>query len=323
MHQHQISHWQHSHNFARINRQGERRTQWVLLLTFLTMVVEIVAGSQFHSMALLADGWHMATHVLAFMIAIFAYRYSRIHAQDQTFAFSPAKVSVLGGFASSVALGVVACMMVAEAAERLIAPQTIQFDEAILVAAVGLAVNLLSALLLSDHHHHHDHHHHSHDHVSHGHEAHSHHHHDHNLRAAYMHVMADALTSILAIVALLAGKYYGWNWLDAVMGFVGAGVILGWAWGLIKETSPVLLDQAIDEHYLQAIQDTLEEDGECRVNDIHIWRISPAHHAAIIGVVTRFPKSPNHYKRLLADFVHLDHVTVEVNQCTGDDCAAE
>lgn len=314
MHEHQLSHWQHSHNFARINRKGERRTKWVLLLTFITMLVEIIAGMQFHSMALLADGWHMATHVLAFMIAIFAYRYSRIHEQDQTFAFSPAKVSVLGGFASSVALAVVAIMMIAESAERLVLPQVIEFDDAILVASAGLIVNLLSALLLSEHHHHHDHHDHDHEH--------HHHHHDHNLRAAYMHVMADALTSVLAIVALLAGKYYGWNWLDAVMGFVGALVILAWSWGLIKETSPVLLDQGIDEHYLQAIQDTLEEDGECLVSDIHIWRVSPSHHAAIIVLLTQFPKSPSYYKALLANFVHLDHLTIEVNGCEGKQCIA-
>lgn len=315
MHEHELSHWQHKHDFARINRKGERRTKWVLLLTFVTMVVEIVAGTEYHSMALLADGWHMATHVLAFMIAVFAYRYSRIHQQDRTFAFSPAKVSVLGGFASSVALAVVAFMMMAESAERLISPQIIRFDEAILVAVIGLVINLLSALLLSDHHHH-DHGHHHHDHHAHDHHAHDHHHHhDHNLRGAYLHVMADALTSVLAIVALLAGKYYGWNWLDSVMGFVGAVVILTWSWGLVKDTSPVLLDQGIDEPYLQAIQDTLEDEGECLVSDIHIWRISPAHHAAIIVLVAREPKSPDYYKGLLADFMHLDHLTIEVNRC--------
>jgi cation diffusion facilitator family transporter len=317
MHEPQLNNWQHSHDFARINRKGERRTKWVLVLTFSAMLVEIVAGMQFHSMALLADGWHMATHVLAFMIAIFAFRYSRIHEKDQTFAFSPAKVSVLGGFASSIALAVVALMMMAESTERLIVPQAIQFDEAILVAVAGLVINLLSALLLSDH----DHHHHHAEHDEHDeHEHHHHHHHDHNLRAAYLHVVADALTSILAIIALLAGKYYGWNWLDAVMGFVGAMVILVWAWGLIKETSPILMDQGIDEHYQQAILDTLEEDGECRVSDIHIWRVSPSHHAAIIVLVTQFPKSPNYYKAMLESFVHLDHVTVEVNGCVGEEC---
>ena len=223
MHQHQLENWQHSHDFARINRRGETRTKWVLFLTLTTMLVEIAAGMQFHSMALLADGWHMATHVMAFMIAIFAYRYSRVHQQDQTFAFSPAKVGILGGFASSIALAMVALMMVAQSAERILFPQIISFDEATIVAVAGLVINLLSALLLRDHHDHsHHHNHHGHDH--HDHHEH-HHHHDHNLRAAYLHVIADAMTSVLAIVALLAGKYYGWDWLDTVMGFVGAVVI--------------------------------------------------------------------------------------------------
>ncbi len=300
MHEHQLHHWRHPHDFGKINRKGERRTKWVLLLTFSTMLVEIAAGIQFNSMALLADGWHMATHVVAFLIAIFAYRYSRLHELDETFAFSPAKVSVLGGFASSIALAMVALMMVAESAKRLAMPESIRFDEALIVAGIGLAVNLLSVLLLSEHHDHpgahksvtppahehggHPHEHHEHDHHHHG----SRHHHDHNLAAAYMHVLADALTSVLAIIALLAGKYYGWNWLDIVMGFVGALVILVWARGLIRETAPVLLDQSVDDHYKQAIQETLEEDGESRVSDLHIWRLSASHHAAIIGIVTRY-----------------------------------
>ncbi len=324
MHEHQLVNWQHPHNFARINRKGETRTKWVLLLTFSTMLVEIVAGMRFHSMALLTDGWHMATHVLAFMITIFAYRYSRIHETDNTFAFSPAKVSILGGFASSIALAMVAMMMAVEATERLITPQIINFDDAILIAVAGLSINLICALLLDDHHHHdHGHHHdHEHDDEHHAHEHH-HHHHDHNLRAAYLHVMADALTSILAIIALLAGKHYGWIWLDAVMGIVGAIVILSWAWGLVRETSPLLLDQAMDSHYQQAVKDTLEEDGECKVSDLHIWRISPSHHAAIVVLVTRHPKSPSYYKSLLAEFAHLDHITIEINGCVGDGCLAE
>ena len=199
MHEHQLANWQHSHDFARINRKGESRTKWVLVLTFTTMLVEIVAGIQFHSMALLADGWHMATHVLAFIMTLFAYRYSRIHALDQTFAFSPAKVSLLGGFASSIALSMVALMMIGESAIRLANPEAIRFDEAILVACVGLVINLLCALLLKDHDHHphnakqqHDHE--CHDHTAH--QQHEHHHlsHDHNLRAAFLHVIADALT---------------------------------------------------------------------------------------------------------------------------------
>lgn len=338
MHEHQLGNWQHSHDFARINRKGERRTKWVLALTFTTMLVEIAAGMQFHSMALLADGWHMATHVVAFMIAIFAYRYSRIHQYDQTFAFSPAKVSVLGGFASSIALAMVAFVMVADSIERLLAPQVIHFDEAILVAEVGLLINLVSALLLGDHHDHHHgselHHHHDHDHKhdhdhdhdhehEHEHEHQNHRHHDHNLRAAYLHVVADALTSVLAIVALLAGKYYDWVWLDTVMGFVGATVILVWAVGLIRDTSPILLDQSIDSGYAAEIKAVLEQDGECRVVDLHIWPVSANHYAAIIGLVTQHPKPPQHYKRLLLGFHKLDHVTVEVNCCVGADCVAE
>ncbi|MEY4210148.1 MAG: hypothetical protein RLZ92_527 [Pseudomonadota bacterium] len=321
MHQHQLENWQHSHEFARINRRGETRTKWVLLLTLTTMLVEIAAGMQFHSMALLADGWHMATHVMAFMIAIFAYRYTRIHEQDQTFAFSPAKVGILGGFASSIALAMVALMMVAQAAERLLFPQTISFDEATIVAVAGLVINLLSALLLRDHpdHGHHQHHH-SHEHHHHHDEHEHHHHHDHNLRAAYLHVMADALTSVLAIVALLAGKYYGWDWLDTVMGFVGAVVILIWAWGLIKETSPILLDQSVSDDFQRTIREVIEDDGEAKVVDLHVWRLTASHCAAIVSLVSQTPKSPSYYKGLLANLVDIDHITIEINPCVGDDC---
>lgn len=309
MHEHLLSNWQHSHDFARINRKGERRTKIVLLMTLVTMAVEIFAGISFHSMALLADGWHMGTHVAAFLIAVFAYRYSRVHAHDQTFAFSPGKVSVLGGFASSVALAVVALIMLIESVQRILEPHTIHFNEAIVVAAFGLLINLISALLLQDHHGP------SHD------ENHGHHHpHDHNLKAAYLHVLADALTSVLAIVALVAGKYYGWVWLDPVMGLVGAAVILVWSYSLIRETAPVLLDESIDENYRQAVKRTIEKDSDNRVTDLHIWRVGPGHYAIIMALVTRFPKNPEYYKALLAHFHQLDHITVEVNQCAGEPC---
>ncbi len=349
MHQHDIGNWRHAHDFARINEKGEARSKWVLWLTFLTMLAEIGAGLSFHSMALLADGWHMATHALAFMITIYAYRYGRVHAGDETFAFSPAKVGVLGGFASSIALAVVAVMMAAESSARLVLPEIIRFDEAIWVAGLGLAVNLMCALLLAGgEHHHHEHHHahgghDAHDHAEphahhehtrdHGHHDHDHDHHehhehhdrnvhqDHNLRAAFLHVLADAFTSVLAIVALLAGKYYGWNWLDAVMGLVGAAVILLWARGLIKDTAPILLDQTAGPEFLQAVRGALEADGECMVSDLHVWRVSPRHYAAIVVLVTRFPQPPYHYRMKLAEFVHLDHVTIEVNQCAGEHCA--
>jgi cation diffusion facilitator family transporter len=198
------------------------------------MVAEIIAGSVFGSMALLADGWHMGTHVAAFLITIYAYRYARIHARDPSYTFGTGKVGVLGGFASAVALAVVALVMLVESLHRIIEPQSIQFNAAMGVAAIGLFINIMSAFLLKEDHTHH----HRHD-----------HHHDHNLKAAYLHVLADALTSLLAIVALLAGKYFGWNWLDPIMGIVGAIIITRWSYELLKKTSPVLLDGSIDEKY--------------------------------------------------------------------------
>lgn len=310
MHQQKLDTLQHSHEFNAINRKGERRTLFVLVLTFLTMLLEVAGGMVFGSMALLADGWHMATHVAAFMITLYAYRYSRIHAHDGTFAFSAAKVSVLGGFASSIALSMVAFMMVIESGERLLAPRTINFDDAIYVAGFGLFINLISALLLKDNHSHHGH---THDH--------HHHHHDHNLKAAYWHVMADALTSVLAITALLLGKFYGWIWLDSAMGFVGAILIGRWSYGLIKETSPVLLDESIDADYRAAIRQKLEGDSDNRVADLHIWRLGPSDFAVIASVVSHTPKAPEHYKALLNGFPKLSHVTVEVNKCSGEGCS--
>lgn len=310
MHARALKLLQHHHDFAVIHKKGERRTKQVLVLTFLTMVVEITAGTVFGSMALLADGWHMGTHVAAFMITIIAYRYSRVHAHDDTFAFSPGKVGVLGGFASSIALGAVALMMIVESTERLLEPRIIHFDEAIAVAAFGLMINLISALLLRDHHHH-----------PHGH-THA-HHHDQNLKAAYMHVLADALTSVLAIIALASGKYYGWNWLDPVMGMVGALVIVRWSYGLMKETSPILIDESIDARYKIAVKKKIESDADNRVSDLHIWRVGPNHFAIILSVVSHTPKAPQYYKALLKDFHRLSHITVEVNKCYGDDCIVE
>ena len=309
MHVHTLSLLSHDHDFAVINKKGERRTKIVLILTFLTMTLEITAGMLFGSMALLADGWHMGTHVAAFTITLFAYRYSRIHAHDQTFAFSAGKVGVLGGFASSVALGVVALMMLIESGERLLHPHLIRFDEAIAVAGFGLVINLICALLLKDHHVHtqgHDH-----DHI---------HHHDHNLKAAYLHVLADALTSVLAIIALLTAKYYGWNWLDPLMGIVGGLIIARWSLSLMKETSPVLLDESIELKYKVAVKEKIESDADNRISDLHIWRVGPSHFAVIISLVSHTPKAPDYYKGLLKNFHKLAHITVEVNQCSEQGC---
>lgn len=299
----------HSHNFSSHNHQGEKRTLYVLLLTVTTMVVEIVAGTFYGSMALLADGWHMGTHAAAFCITLFAYRYAKKHEDNERFSFGTGKVSVLGGYTSAIALGIVALMMVVESVHRLFNPQPIHFNEAIVVAFIGLAVNVASMFLLGDHHHDHSHHH-SHD-NDHSHEhGHSHHHHDHNLRAAYMHVLADALTSLLAIGALILGKLYGWNWLDAFMGIVGAVVIGKWTLNLLKQTSPILLDESVEEAYRTEIRHELALLAD--VVDLHMWRVSGHHYAAAITLVSKDPLSLQAYKQKLSKFDKISHLTLEV-----------
>lgn len=296
---HSIHKWQHSHNFSSQNRKGERRAYYVLVLTVITMVVEIIAGTIYGSMALLADGWHMGTHAVAFMITIFAYQYARNNANNESFTFGTGKASVLGGFSSAIALGLVALIMLGESVHRLMSPQEIQFNEAILVAVIGLSVNILSVFLLKEDHHH---------------DGHA-HHHDHNLKAAYFHVLADAFTSLLAIFALLAGKYWGLNWIDAVMGIVGSVIITKWAIGLIKQTGPILMDASIKPEYQNQIISILEMDEDNKVCDIHIWKVSADHYAAMISLVTHDPKPVDHYKQLLDKFDKIDHLTIEVNHC--------
>lgn len=314
MHIHTLDHWRHSHDFHIKTSEGERRTLYVVILTFVMMVVEISAGYFYGSMALLADGWHMGTHVAALSISLFAYSYARRHATNPYFSFGTGKVSSLGGFASAIALAVVALLMGLESLERLLSPQSIRFNEAILVASVGLIVNLVSAWLL------HGSHTHSHNH-SHNHDGqHHHHHHDHNLRAAYLHVIADALTSVLAIVALLCGKAFGWIWMDALMGIVGAIVITKWSLGLIRETSGVLLDVTPDDKLTADIKQAIEADSDNRISDLHLWRVGSNRFAAIISLVTHAPRDPEYYKGLLESFEELSHTTIEVNGCPGDSC---
>ena len=305
MHIYNLSNWQHSHDFSIKNDKGENRTLFVLILTAITMIVEIIAGSIYGSMALFADGWHMGTHVAAFLITLFAYRYARKNANNPAYTFGTAKVNVLGGFASAIALVVVALVMLIESSQRIIDPHVIQFNEAIFVASIGLLINVVSAFILKDVH--------SHDHHD------ENHHHDHNLRAAYLHVLADALTSILAIFALLSGKYLGWNWLDPLMGIVGAIIITRWSYGLLKQTSPILLDASIVE-FQQAIKETIEKDSDNRISDIHVWRVGADHYATIISLVTHYPKSTEYYKLLLNQFNNLSHVTVEINECKDEPC---
>ncbi|QUY42587.1 CDF family Co(II)/Ni(II) efflux transporter DmeF [Acaryochloris marina] len=312
MHIQTLDHWQHSHDFSVNQNQAEKNTKIVMLITAATMIAEIVAGTILGSMALLADGWHMATHLAAFGITVFAYRYARQHANDDRYTFGTGKVSVLGGFASAVALAVIAFVMAFESVGRFFQPQAIQFNEAIGVAILGLIVNLVSAWLLQgEHGHSYDHHH-----GTHGHS----HHADHNLRAAYVHVLADALTSVLAIIALFAGKFLGWIWLDAAMGLVGAGVITKWAYHLVSDTGSILLDGGIDQHIKLDILHIIEDDADNCVVDLHVWRVSQQHLSATVSLVTHYPQAPEYYKNLLSHIPSLSHVLIEVNPCHGEPC---
>lgn len=314
MHIHKLEQWQHGHNFFVHREQNEKNTQKVMGLTAVTMVVEIVAGVAFGSMALLADGWHMGTHVAAFLITLFAYSYSRKNANNPDFTFGPGKINVLGGFASAVALAVVALIMAVESVGRFFSPVEIHYGQSILVAVVGLVVNVVSAFLLHGSHGHDHHHGHSH-----GHEN---HHEDHNLKAAYFHVLADALTSVLAIVALLFGSLFGWWALDPAMGIVGALVITRWAWGLLKESSAILLDAGVKREVREEIKDLVEADADNRVTDIHVWKVGPHHLAALLTLVTHYPRSSGEYKKLLAGFDQLKHITIEVIKCEEEPCIA-
>lgn len=306
MHEDTLKQWQHQHDFSKSNPSGEKRTLAVLILTAVTMIAEISAGVAFGSMALLADGWHMGTHVAAFGITIFAYRYARRHAKDMHFTFGTGKVSVLGGYSSAVALAVVALVMALESVGRFFNPHEIRFNEAIIVAFLGLIINIISALILQGKH-------------EHGH----HHHHDHNLKAAYLHVLADALTSVFAIVALFAGKHLGWQWMDPMMGIVGAIIITRWSYLLLSDTGHILLDRSNDAKLAETIKNTIESDSDNRIADLHLWEVSPSHYAVILSLVTHYPKSPNHYKELLHKLPQLSHITVEINPCSEASCMAQ
>lgn len=315
----------HDHNYlSAAHDANARRTFWVVGLTAVTMVAEIIAGYLTGSMALLADGFHMATHAGALTVAALAYIFARKHAHDRRYSFGTGKVGDLAGFASALVLGIVSLGIAVESLGRLFLPQTVAFTEATIVAVVGLVVNLISALLLGHGHDHghagHGHNHHAH-HDHHGHPGHEHHdhdpHHDHdhhhnhgadnNLRAAYGHVLADALTSVLAIAALLAGRFAGWWWLDPLMGVVGAAVIARWAWDLMKDTAAVLLDRS-DAGLESEIREQVETDGT-RITDLHVWRVGPAAWAAIVS--TEGPADTATVRARLSPVHELRHLTVE------------
>lgn len=307
MHSDSIQPWQHEHFFlGEKHDRHERRTWFVVALTATMMVVEIVGGSIYGSMALVADGWHMSTHAAALGIAALAYRFARVLSADVRLSFGTGKLGELAGFSSAIMLAMIALFIGYESLSRLFSPVAIGFEQAIPIAVVGLVVNLVSAWLLRDDDHH--------DHHQHQHGPDNGHHHDTNHRAAYVHVLADTLTSVLAIVALLAGRFLGLNWLDPLMGLIGTAVILAWSWSLLRSAGAVLLDAVPSEDLARTIRDQLEKNGD-KVADLHLWRLGPGHMGIITSIVSDDPQPPETYRARLSTIEGLSHITVEVRRC--------
>jgi len=312
MHTHDLSGWQHEHRFQVDNHAAERSTRLVMWITAAAMLLEIGAGWWFNSMALLADGWHMSSHAVAIGLSAFAYAAARRYAGDRRFAFGTWKIEVLGGFASALFLLGVAVLMVVASLERLWTPAPIHYKEAIVVAALGLLVNLVCARLLGGAHHHHQ----GHDHA-HGHD----HGHDLNLRSAYLHVVADAATSVLAIVALAGGWLYGWAWLDPLMGIVGAVLVANWARGLLLDTGKVLLDREMDHPVVDEIREGVEQglaDSETRIADLHVWRVGQGAYACALSVVTHSSTlTPDDVRATFSMHEEIRHSTIEIHRCAA------
>jgi len=314
MHTHDLRQWRHEHVFDTGNAAGERSTRLVMWMTAGMMAAEIFAGWLFNSMALLADGFHMGSHAVAIGLSAFAYVAARRYAGDRRFAFGTWKIEVLGGFASAVFLLVVIGLMVAGSIERLLSPQPIRYRDAIVVAVIGLAVNLVSAWLLgAAHHHEHD--------AGHAHGHAGDHHQDLNLRSAYVHVLADAATSLCAIVALAGGWAWGWWWLDPVMGIAGAVVVGAWARRLIVDTAKVLLDREMDHPVVEEVRSAIEDGGrasETKVADLHVWRVGKGAYACAVTVVTHDARlTPEQVRRWLAIHEEVAHATIEIHVCAG------
>lgn len=298
--------WIHSHRFDTGNPLAERNTLRVVVLTSVMMVAEIVAGWWYNSMALLADGWHMSSHALALGLSLLAYASARKFAHDPRFAFGTWKIEILGSYTSAILLMGVAVLMLYQSIARLIEPSPIQFDQAIVVAVLGLLVNLVCAWLLKD----------SHQHTHHGHDDHAHdHHHDLNLRSAYLHVVADAATSVLAIVALLGGKYWGANWLDPTMGIVGAILVAVWAYGLLRDTGRVLLDAEMNAPVVAEIREVIKDSPTAaEICDLHVWRVGKGKYACVLSLATEHDVSPDFFRERLQIYDELAHITVEINK---------
>jgi cation diffusion facilitator family transporter len=310
----QLDAWIHDHVFDQSNPIAERSTRIVMWITAAMMVVEIIAGWWYNSMALLADGWHMSSHAVAIGLSAFAYAAARRYARDPRFAFGTWKIEVLGGFASALFLLGVAALMVVSSVERIVSPQPIHYQEAMVVAVLGLLVNVVCALILGQAHHH------GHGHGdAHHHDDHS-HQHDLNLKSAYVHVIADAATSVLAIAALIGGWLYGWSWLDPVMGIVGAVLVAVWAKGLLVDTGKVLLDREMDHPVVDEIREVVEsngKDGTTRITDLHVWRVGKSVYSCALSVVTQDTAlTPTHIRERLAIHEEIVHATIEIHRVT-------
>jgi len=329
MHSYSLDRYRHAHDFlGEAHEHNERKTWIVIAICTGMMIAEIVGGALFGSVALIADGLHMSTHAGALLIAALAYTYSRRYASDPRLAFGTGKLGDLAAFTSAIALAMIALLIGYESIERWFNPVPIAFSQAIPIAFVGLGVNLLSAYLLKDDHHHH---HHNHAGEDDDHDHHLHHLHeddhehggdnraftaDHNLRAAFVHVVADAAVSVMVIVGLLTARQFGWNWMDPLMGLVATGVILSWSWTLIRSSGLVLLDATASRDTENKITARLQQHGDL-VSDLHVWRLGPGHLAAIVSLVSDDPRQPDYYKQRLADLHGLSHVTIEVTRCEG------
>lgn len=304
-----IADWRHTHIFDEGNPLAERNTRWAVVLTAIMMVAEIAGGWMFNSMALLADGWHMSSHALALGLSVLAYGAARRFAHDPRFAFGTWKIEVLGGYTSAIFLVGVAALMLYQSIERLIAPTPIHYEQAIALAGVGLWVNLACAWLLKEgqaHHHAHDH--------PHKHSSHTRHHQDLNLRSAYLHVIADATTSVLAMVALVGGKFWGANWLDPVMGIIGAGLVAVWAWGLLRDSGRILLDAEMDAPVVAEIHEVIATSPvKADITDLHVWRVGKGKYACIVSLAIKDQATPDEFRRQLSVHDELAHITVELN----------
>lgn len=313
MHNEQIELWQHHHIFNVDKKAIEKRTLIVVIITFVTMIAEILFGWISNSMALLADGWHMGTHAFALGISLIAYIAARKYAKDDAFTFGTWKIEILGAYTSAIVLGIVGVIMIYSSIERMIHPLNIYYNQALFVAILGLLVNLVCAIILNSGGHAHEHglHHHGED----EHSDHKHEHEDLNLKSAYLHVVADAMTSVLAIVALLGAKYFNFIWLDPFMGIVGAGLIIRWSYLLLSDTGGILLEREVNDTIVNEIKSEIESDGDSKICDLHIWRVAQNKYACILSLVSARNYSAKEYKARLEKVHELAHVTIEISEC--------